>query len=239
MMWLAFVAAFLVLERDFARHQINGDPHTLIALGALSGLIGAKLWHVFESPHELAADPTGVIFSRTGFAWYGGFVAGILTIVFLARRWHVPILRMLDACAPATALGYAVGRIGCLLSGDGDYGKPTSLPWGMSFPNGLVPTTERVHPTPIYEFLVCAVIAWVLWRRGARPLPQGEILAGFLVLMGLERFLVEFIRINPRIFFGMSNAQMASAITAMAGVALWCVVRAKGHPEAQTASVRV
>src|SRR5439155_8223391 len=114
---------------------------------------------------------------------------------------------MFDVVAPAAALGYAIGRIGCLISGDGDYGIPTSLPWGMSFPHGLVPTTQRVHPTPVYEFLAGLLITYVLWRLGTKALggtaPSGSVLAAFLVLSGLARFLVEFIRINPRVFFGM------------------------------------
>jgi phosphatidylglycerol---prolipoprotein diacylglyceryl transferase len=136
---------------------------------------------------------------------------------------------MLDAGSPAAALGYGVGRIGCLLSGDGDYGKPTSLPWGMSFPNGLVPTTQRVHPTPIYELIVACVIAWILWRLGARflstrPASRGSVFAAYLVLTGVARFLVEFIRINPRSFFGLTNAQAASVLSVVAGVVLWLAI---------------
>jgi predicted O-methyltransferase YrrM len=136
---------------------------------------------------------------------------------------------MLDLCAPAAALGYAVGRIGCLVSGDGDYGTPTSLPWGMSFPNGLVPTTQRVHPTPIYEAIAATLIFWYLWRQGAKslrgPRPVGEVAALYLIWMGVERFLVEFIRINPRSFFGLSNAQAASLGSIVAGAAILVTVR--------------
>jgi phosphatidylglycerol:prolipoprotein diacylglycerol transferase len=122
-------------------------------------------------------------------------------------------------------MGYGIGRIGCLISGDGDYGIPTSLPWGMSFPNGIVPTTQRVHPTPIYEFLAAGLIAWILWRLGARGLkthaPNGIIFAAYLVLTGIARFLVEIIRINPRSFYGLTNAQAASVVSILAGVALF------------------
>ena len=92
-----------------------------------------------------------------GFAWFGAVIGGFVALVLLARHYHMKILLMLDIASPAAAIGYGVGRIGCLISGDGDYGTPTSLPWGMSFPNGLVPTTDRVHPTPIYEFLAAHV----------------------------------------------------------------------------------
>ena len=137
---------------------------------------------------------------------------------------------MLDLASPAVSVGYGVGRIGCLVSGDGDYGIPTHLPWGMSFPNGLVPTTQRVHPTPIYELVVALLIAGYLWRRGAKsdsPLPVGQITGEYLVLSGVARFLVEFIRINPRILWGMTNAQLASLGSIAFGVGLVLVARAR------------
>ena len=135
---------------------------------------------------------------------------------------------MLDLAAPAVSVGYGVGRIGCLVSGDGDYGIPTTLPWGMSFPHGLVPTTQRVHPTPIYELLVALLIAGYLWRRGAqsgdgRTPPVGQITGEYLVLSGVARFLVEFIRINPRIYWGMSNAQVAALGSVVVGLVVMVV----------------
>ena len=147
---------------------------------------------------------------------------------------------MLDLAAPAVAVGYGVGRLGCLISGDGDYGIPTTLPWGMSFPNGLVPTTQRVHPTPIYELLAALVIAAYLWRRGAKrsgspPLPLGQLTGEYLVLSGIARFLVEFIRINPRIYFGMSNAQVASLGSIVAGLLLVAWARQRTAAPAERA----
>ena len=143
----------------------------------------------------------------------------------------MPMLLMLDVASPAAAVGYGVGRIGCLISGDGDYGIPTSLPWGMSFPNGLVPTTQRVHPTPIYEFLVSMVIGYVLWKIGARVLaagrPVGAVFGWYLIFTGVARFLVEFIRINPRSFFGLSNAQAASVVSVIGGVFLLVALSAR------------
>ncbi|MCU1285579.1 MAG: Prolipoprotein diacylglyceryl transferase [Acidobacteriales bacterium] len=224
MMWLAFVAAFFVLNADFRRRNLPADPQMVIGICALAGVAGAKLYHVLESPGELMAAPFTMLFSRTGFAWFGGFIAGLLALIYFAKRYRIPILTFLDAAAPAAAVGYAVGRIGCLLSGDGDYGEPTSLPWGMSFPHGLVPTNERVHPTPIYEFIAGMVIAYFLWKLGERVLrgamPNGTVLAMFLIFSGMARFLVEFIRINPRVYFGMSNAQVASLLSLIAGAAL-------------------
>ena len=239
-MWLAFLAAFFSLNADFLRRKLPADPHLVVSIIALAGLAGAKLWHLMESPTEFFAAPAGMFFSRTGFAWFGGFIAGIATLVYFARHYRIPLLTIMDACAPATAIGYAVGRIGCLVSGDGDYGQPTTLPWGMAFPNGLVPTTEtcvqwgalpscRVHPTPIYEFFVGVAIFWYLWRLGepARQAvrPRGDIVARFFILSGIARFLVEFIRINPRSILGMSNAQAASLASIVFGVVLMIVVR--------------
>jgi prolipoprotein diacylglyceryl transferase len=234
------VAAY-VLQADFNRHRAqflkcgyaNEDSKSshhdegflIIGVAGLAGLIGARLYHVLESPRELLTDPS-LLVSRFGFAWFGGFLGGFVALVILARRFRIPVLAFLDVCSPAAAVGYAIGRIGCLLSGDGDYGIPTTLPWGMSFPNGVVPTTARVHPTPIYEFLVWLAIAAFLWHMGTKsirgPKAPGEIFCNYLILTGVARFLVEFIRVNPRSFFGMSNAQAASLASILAGaVLLW------------------
>ena len=252
----AMLAAYFVLRADLARRGIadknSGEAEALISFPCLAGFVGAKLYHLLESPAEFFADPVHLLFSPYGFAWFGGLLAGFAAFAFVAWRiirhnaaagHPVSPLSIFDAGSPAAALGYGIGRIGCLLSGDGDYGIPTSLPWGMSFPNGLVPTVERVHPTPLYEFIVACGIAWWLWRMGApghgtpadvepssppdaralststtRP---GEVFAAYLVLTGLARFLVEFIRINPRSFLGMSNAQTAAVASMFAGIILW------------------
>jgi phosphatidylglycerol:prolipoprotein diacylglycerol transferase len=233
----ALLVSAYVLQADFDRRrgQLGGIPgykgqrdegFLIIGIAGIAGLIGARLYHVLESPSEFFADPWHLLFSRFGFAWFGGFLGGFLALLIMARRLKIPVLLFLDICSPAACVGYAIGRIGCLLSGDGDYGIPTSLPWGMSFPNGVVPTTQRVHPTPLYEFFVWLVIAAFLWRAGTKSLrvakPAGEIFCGYLILTGVARFLVEIIRINPRSFFGMSNAQTASVVSILLGaVLLW------------------
>jgi phosphatidylglycerol---prolipoprotein diacylglyceryl transferase len=237
----AMVAAYYVLRADMARRGLaakdTSTAEMFVAVPALVGIVGAKVYHVLETPRDLIADPVGQIFSRYGLAWFGGLIAGFAAFVWLARRFKFPLLEIFDAGSAAAALGYGVGRIGCLLSGDGDYGVPTSLPWGMSFPNGLVPTTARVHPTPIYELIAACVIAWILWRMGTRQLKArgasgvwrpGEVFAAYLILTGVARFLVEFIRINPRSFFGLTNAQAASAVSVIVGLALWWRVARRG-----------
>jgi phosphatidylglycerol:prolipoprotein diacylglycerol transferase len=238
-MWLAFVAAFFVWRADLRRRAINADVHTMVAIVALAGVVGAKLYHVLERSSELIRDPVGEIFSRTGFAWFGGFLGGMIAMVLLAKHYRVPVLRLMDSAAPAAALGYAVGRIGCLTSGDGDYGTPTNLPWGMSFPPPALdpsgphctfyglPETCRMHPTPIYELLVGIAITWLLWRM-ATTRPAGYVVGWFFVLSGAARFAVEFIRLNPRIYWGVSNAQVASLASIVVGAVLLLVATRSG-----------
>jgi phosphatidylglycerol---prolipoprotein diacylglyceryl transferase len=222
------VAAY-VLQADFRRRGIRADAFLIIGIAGLAGIVGARLYHALESPAEFFADPKSFIFTRFGFAWFGGFLGGFAALLILAKREKIPVLTFLDACSPAACVGYAIGRIGCFLSGDGDYGIPTNLPWGMSFPNGVVPTTERVHPTPLYEFLAWMLIAYVLWRIGAHFLREkraaGWIFCAYLIFTGAARFLVEIIRLNPRSFFGMSNAQTASVASVLLGVILLIILR--------------
>ena len=222
MLWLAAVAACWMLHRNFRRWKIDADAVGIVAIVTVAGVIGAKLWHVFETPQLFMQDPAGMIFDRAGFAWFGGLVAGILALWWQGRGAKLRGLTMLDLASPAAAIGYGVGRLGCLTSGDGDYGTPTSLPWGMSFPHGLVPTTQHVHPTPIYELIAALFIAWVLWRRSTpqNPKPMGQLTGEYLILTGIARFLVEFIRINPKLYWGMSNAQVASLGSIVGGALL-------------------
>jgi phosphatidylglycerol:prolipoprotein diacylglycerol transferase len=219
------ICAFFIMRADFARRGVSADAEAIIGITGLAGLVGSRLYHLLESPAEFFADPWPQLFSTMGFAFVGAIIGGFFALVLLAKRFRMSPLLVLDAASPAAAMGYGIGRIGCLISGDGDYGIPTSLPWGMSFPNGIVPTTQRVHPTPIYEFLAAGLIAWILWRLGARGLkthaPNGIIFAAYLVLTGIARFLVEIIRINPRSFYGLTNAQAASVVSILAGVALF------------------
>jgi phosphatidylglycerol:prolipoprotein diacylglycerol transferase len=251
------LVSYFVLRADLARRGIagskSGEAENLVALPCLAGFIGAKLYHLLETPSEFFANPISLLFSAYGFAWFGGLLAGLATFAFVARRLvkrnaaqgkSISVLTIFDAGSPAAALGYGLGRIGCFLSGDGDYGIPTSLPWGMSFPNGLVPTTARVHPTPIYELIVAILIAAFLWRMGSpaaiaanqknkithkAEVAPGAVFAMYLILTGLARFAVEFIRINPRSFFGLSNAQAAGAFSALAGLALYFHLRHRRH----------
>nr|MDP9268057.1 prolipoprotein diacylglyceryl transferase [Acidobacteriota bacterium] len=198
MVWLGLVVSYYVLRAEFRRRRLPSDPANLTLLLGIMGVLGAKLYSALEAPHELFAHPVEVLFSRTGFTWHGSLILCFLTLIWWARRYRIPLLVLLDACAPATAIGYGIGRIGCLISGDGDYGTPTALPWCMRFPNGLVPTNDCVHPTPIYELILALLIFWFLRNEGKKAAqlqrPAGTVFGEFLILTGVARFFIEFIR---------------------------------------------
>jgi len=256
MVAIGLLVSAYVLQADFERRREGFLKHgylnegkepshhdegfLIIGIAGICGLAGAKLYHAFQDPSTWKAE----LISRYGFAWFGGFLGGFIALWFLAKHYAIPVLEFMDMCSPAAALGYAIGRIGCLLSGDGDYGIPTNLPWGMSFPRpATLPTTGpwdpeshsgvcnkfglpescTVHPTPIYEFVIWMLIAVILWRVGMAVLngeAAGRVFSYYLILTGVARFLIEFIRINPRSFFGMSNAQTASVVSILLGIVL-------------------
>jgi len=239
MLWLAAVTAGVVLDRAFKRAKIQADAIGMVAVAVVAGIIGAKLWHVLDTPSEFHEIGWGVLWDSAGFAWFGGLTFGIGALVFQGWRAKIGALRILDLAAPAAAIGYGVGRIGCFLSGDGCYGIPTNLPWGMAFPNGIEPTFVRVHPTPLYELAAGLLIGWWLWTRGRKHRPTGWILGEYLVLTGLARFLVEFIRRNPKVLWGLSNAQLASAGSALVGIAVlfWAARQTASKPDGATQPV--
>jgi phosphatidylglycerol:prolipoprotein diacylglycerol transferase len=264
MLWLAAVCATVVLHKNFIRNGSDADALNVVTMVVLSGIVGAKLWHELENVPDLIAawriiihpglhHPSQVLLNflhwfQAGFAWYGGLLAAIAMLIYqgvaakpnglTGRR---AALRMLDFAAPAAAIGYGVGRIGCLLSGDGDYGINTTLPWGVHMMHGLTeytralvlpnPPTAAVQPTPIYELIFSLALAWWLWKRASKPLPLGFLTGEYLLISGIGRFLVEFVRINPRIYFHhtMSNAQVAALGSILFGAAMMFLTR---HNEA-------
>ncbi len=230
MLALAAFLAGVILDRNLRRYRVDADAVGIIAIATIAGVFGAKLWHALQDPVYLIHDPA-VLLDRAGLAWFGGLVGGIAALLWQARGAHLRSLTMLDLCAPSAAVGYGIGRIGCFTSGDGDYGIASNLPWAMSFPHGIDPVDYPVHPTPLYECIVALAIAVFLWRRSApgsgRLLHAGQITGEYLVLSGVARFLVEFIRINPRIYFGMSNAQVASLGSVLVGALM--ILYARRH----------
>lgn len=236
MLWLAAVAGAIIMDRGFRRVHIDADAVGIVAIAVVAGIVGAKLWHVLDTPSDFREMGWRVLWDTAGFAWYGGLVFAIAALVLQGWKAKIGALRTLDLAAPAAAVGYGVGRIGCFLSGDGCYGIATQLHWplGMSFPNGIVPTPPgvRVFPTPLFELGMGLLIGWYLWRRAGKPHPVGMITGQYLALSGLARFLVEFIRRNPKVLWGLSNAQLASASAAVAGLALvwWSARRPAARP---------
>ncbi len=229
MLWLAAVAAAFVMDRSFRRARITADAVGMVAVAVVAGIVGAKLWHIIDTPIEFREMGWSVLWDSAGFAWFGGLVFGISALVFQGWWAKIGALRTLDLAAPAAAIGYGIGRIGCFLSGDGCYGiaiRPVHLlsftfhPWGMSFPNGIEPVFVPVYPTPLYELAAGLLIGgWLWWRAGKRH-RTGAILGQYLLLTGTSRFLVEFIRRNPKVLWGLSNAQLAGAGSAVAGILL-------------------
>ena len=243
MLWFAAVAAALVMDQGFKRARIGaGRTHAegtgpdavgMVAVAMVVGIVGAKLWQVLDTPSEFQEMGWRVLWDSAGFAWFGGLLFGITALLLQGHWGKIGGLRTLDLAAPAAAIGYGVGRIGCFLSGDGCYGLPTKLPWGMRFPNGIEPTLVPVHPTPLYEFGAALLIGWWLWWRGGKRHGTGAIVGQYLVLSGVARFLVEFIRRNPKVLWGLSNAQLASAGSAVVGIVLilWAATQPSTGPE--------
>jgi phosphatidylglycerol---prolipoprotein diacylglyceryl transferase len=236
--FLGFFAAFVLVRSEVQRRRFDVDLAYDITLYAyVGGWVGARLFLIPTGWRYFTQDPIAFLLSSSGWVWYGGLIGGTLAVWLLARRRRIPLLVVADMVSPALAMGLAIGRLGCQLSGDGDYGVPTSLPWGMSYPHGVVPTTERVHPAPLYEMLACLLIFAYLWRRRWRDLPAGDLFGRYLILSGVERFLIEFVRRNPRWLVGLTTAQWMSAGAAVIGGALlWRAARATvGAPRAATA----
>ncbi len=242
MLWCAAVAGAFMVDRAFRRDKITADAVGMVAIALVAGIVGAKLWHVLDSPEDFRIMGWSVLWDTAGFAWYGGLIFGILVLVLQGLRARIGALRTLDLCAPGAAIGYGIGRIGCYLSGDGDYGidiKPVHIfgstyhPWGTSFPHGLVPVFVPVYPTPLYELAGGLIIGWWLWWRLGKPHAAGAVVGQYLALTGLARFLVEFIRRNPKVLWGLSNAQLASAGAVLAGIALtaWAMTRPALTPQ--------
>src|SRR6266568_8595425 len=235
MLWLAAVVAAFIMDRGFKRACLDADAVGMVLIAVLAGIVGAKLWHVIDTPIEFREDGWRVLWSSAGFAWFGGLIFGISALLFQGWWARIGALRTLDLAAPAAAVGYGIGRIGCFLSGDGCYGIETQLPWGMSFPNGIDPTPlgVRVHPTPLYEFAAGLLIGWFLWWRGGKSRGTGATVGEYLILSGIARFSVEFIRRNPKIIWDLSNAQLASAGTVIVGLGLvwWASRRPVTEPD--------
>lgn len=234
MLALAFLAAGNVLGRELERKHIDPElASSMVLWAAVGGLAGSRLLSVADDWQGFLAHPLAFIFTGAGFVFYGGLLGGFLTITILIRRRGLSWLRVSDAIAPGLALGQAIGRIGCLLAGDGDWGTPTTLPWAMRYPNAIIgwdswvqanglPADVRVHPAPIYETLGYGAVFLVLWSMRRSRQPDGMILWWYLLLSATVRFLAEFVRINPTLALGLSEAQWISiGLMVIATVLIW------------------
>lgn len=206
-----------LFRRELRRASLpDGAVDTGVA-GVAGGLVGAKLLWVVE---HLGEEPfTGLLLSRGGMSWFGGFAGGLLAGLWLMHRRRLPVIAVLAAATPGLAIGHAIGRVGCFLVGD-DYGRPSNLPWAVAFPKGLPPTTPPVHPTQLYEMAALLPVAFLLvrWRRQGRP--NRFVLGAYLSIAGALRFLIEFIRVNERVALGLSVAHFASLAVTAVGVGL-------------------
>ena len=219
MVALGALAGLWVFRRELARAGLPDAALDAAVYGLVGGLLGAKLLYVFEHLDE--ATFLALFLDRGGMSWFGGFVGGLLAGYATIRTKGWPLVPVLAAATPALAVGQLLGRIGCFLVGD-DYGRPTSLPWGVAFPRGLPPTLERVHPAQLYEAIFLAVLAWVLirWRRAG--LADRVVLGRYFVIAGVFRFLLEFVRVNVRVLGPLTVAHcFALVVVALGLVILW------------------
>jgi len=234
MLALAFLAAGQALGRELARKGMDPElASSMVLWAAVGGLGGSRLLSIFDDWEGFLAHPLAFIFTGAGFVFYGGLLGGFLAVTLFIRARRLSWLRVSDSIAPGLALGQAIGRVGCLLAGDGDWGTPTTLPWGMRYPNAIIgwdswvrtnglPLDVRVHPAPIYETLGYGAVFLVLWSMRRTRQPDGMILWWYLLLSATVRFLVEFVRINPKVAFGLTEAQWISlALIALATVLIW------------------
>jgi phosphatidylglycerol:prolipoprotein diacylglycerol transferase len=217
---LALIVPGLTIVRPLLqRRGVVADlAYELIVAAGLGGFVGARVYYLIESWAAIKAD-----FWSIGFVWYGGLIGGFLGVVAWALIRRIPLDIVANAMAPAVAMGYAIGRVGCQLAGDGDYGKPSGLPWAMGYPHGTVPTPPgvKVHPTPIYEIIIMAFVVWILWRLATRYDKSGWWTFGwFLILSAVERFAVEFLRRNPVWFAGLTQPQWVAIVSVLIGVVL-------------------
>jgi phosphatidylglycerol---prolipoprotein diacylglyceryl transferase len=250
---LGFLVGNFLLTRECKRRGYDpGLADAIVVFGAISGFAASRIYDVFDHYAEYMAHPWSIILSGAGFVWYGGLIGGIISTWAVARYYKVRFLAVTDMCSAPLILGQAFGRMGCQLSGDGDWGLPSTLPWAMAYPKaiigwhgdlhlpdgGFIPSTVlkldpnrtlvdgffpgvRVHPAPIYEVILYVAIFAVLWSMRKRIAFEGQQLCLYLILGGAARFMVEFVRINPRVALGLTEAQLISIAMIVGGAIAW------------------
>ena len=242
MMALGFLAADFVINSECRRQGLNRDfASSLVVWAAIGAISCSRLYAVIDDLPLYMHDPWSIIFSNSGFVWYGALIGGLLSATFVSRYYKINFLTTGDLAAPALVIGQALGRIGCHLSGDGDWGMPTKLPWGVQYPNAIVGWNGNtvlkldsqnhlvsgfyrgvhVHPTPLYEAILYTIIFLFLWARRKKTKVPGRLFFLYLMLAGAARFMVEFLRVNPRVFMGLSEAQLIAIVMMTLGTSLY------------------
>ena len=245
MMMVAFLMGGWLIALELKRRGLSEDyAADMIAAAVIGGIVGAKLWYVAVS------QDLGALFSRGGLVWYGGFLGGTAAVILNGWRLKVPIRWTMQLAAPALPAAYALGRIGCFLVND-DYGRPTDLPWAVKFPQGLPPSTAAsmeqlfgipvppgaspstvlaVHPTQIYEAIIMLAAFMLLWSLRKSDRATGWIFGLYLLIAGVERFLIEILRAKDDRFLGpFTLAQLTSVL--LVGVGLWLVTKLSGKEQ--------
>ena len=237
MLATAFITVVFVLQYELKRRGFVAElAGGIVMAAAVGGIVGAKIYAALLDGSINVRE----LFSTGGLVWYGGFIGGCLAVTVVILRSPNPYLPTIDIIGPTLLLGYGIGRIGCLLAGDGDYGPPSDLPWAMAFPNGTVPTDVPVHPTPIYESLMSFAFFGLLWsqRRRFEGVP-GTTFGLSLMLLGIERFIAEFWRITPRVLGWMTAAQIFSIVAFIVGIVLIFWLRSRPRVVAAAPSAEV
>lgn len=252
MLGIGFLLGSFILSLELKRKKL--DPNmasTITVLAVVFGISGAKLLYLLEHWSAFTNDPIGMTFSAGGLTWYGGFIVGMSAIMLYVRMKKVPIIKIWDCLGVALVLAYGVARLGCHFSGDGDYGFPTDLPWGTNYEKGtyppshafkifpevtgkyaggIVPDNTPCHPTPVYEMLLGVMGFVLMWKLRTKPWPDGKLFMVYLMLSSLFRFSVEFLRLNPRLLWGLSEAQLIATALFVLGVIGFMYFSGKSRP---------
>lgn len=223
---LAALVGGYLLGRAFQRIGYDKEQaHSLVFWAVLWGFVGAKIYFLAEHWQHFTWHHLG----GSGFTWYGGLIGGTLAVLVYTRRHQLPLGTVAGAMAMPLSIAYGIGRIGCFLAGDGTYGQPTDLPWGMAYPHGVVPVYVPVHPTELYEAAGAFAIAAILWALGRRW-PQVAVFGSYLALSGLARLLVEFLRINDPVLLGLTQPQLFGILSIILGAILITRDRLRARP---------
>lgn len=251
MLVVAFYTCFFLLRREIIRigKEISIASDIIFA-GAVGGILGSKIYYLIENFSDVLKDPFGMIFSGSGLVFLGGLMGGTLGVTWVIHKNQLKWLRIGDIVAPLLILGYGIGRVGCFFVGD-DYGIPTHKPWGIIFENGLPPTTYQtfkyyypwislegfeqgllaVYPTQLMETGIALLIFIFLWKKRKTISFEGQLFFTYLILAGLERFFIEFIRTNIRYFIGLTGSQIISII--MVSIGVYFLLYYKNNPDSQ------